>query len=54
MSRSIRVRVCRTKGCGEWIDLRGPFRLCRSCRYLGKRMFALGAFVAGVIAWVLR
>lgn len=27
---------------------------CPSCRYIGARAFAVGSFVAGVIAWRFR
>ncbi len=32
------------------MDLRGPLRLCPSCRYLARWAFALGSFVAGALA----
>lgn len=48
-----RYRYCRNPKCREGIgDI--PRLFCPSCRYMGGRAFALGSFVAGLIAWCIR
>lgn len=48
-------RYCRNPKCHDLLPLnqRGV-HLCASCRYLGKRALALGAFVGGLIVAIVK
>lgn len=45
-----RIRTCRTPDCHEWIDLGRLLGLCPSCRYVARRAFVAGSFVAGALS----
>ena len=43
---------CENPKCGEAVG-EGLSRLCPSCRYMAHRAFALGSFLAGIIAGLI-
>lgn len=52
----MKSRACRNPQCREafayWLHPAPAF--CPSCRWIGKRAFALGSLLAGILAWWFR
>lgn len=52
------LRYCRNPECAEVLDVDRLAELCPSCDWIGRRRFAAGSFVGGLLAgglaWLVR